>query len=641
MTLSGDQVAVLSLLCDAFVPSVARADDPDGFWARKASDLGVPQLIAYVVSLAPAENQAAMAGVLDLLAGPVGFAVLTPAQREQVLVDWQHSPTAELRAAYSVLAATILPMYYGYADDRGPNPNWRSIGYDGPRAAPPPPPITRPIRTTTVDADTVLDCDTVVVGSGAGGGVVAGELAEAGHDVIVVEKGPYVAEDGFTQRELEMMMRLYEAGGSLRTRDAAITVLAGSCLGGGTTVNWSGALRTPDYVLDEWARDHGVTHVLSDAYRASIEAVEAATNVNLDETHVDAKGAALQRGADALGYLTKLYPRNVKGCDPAVCGYCNLGCQRGAKQGTLKTYLQRAHDRGARVLADTFVDRVVVEAGRAVGIEAVQAGHRVTIRARRVVVAAGALHTPGLLRRSGLAHPWIGQNLYLHPAAGVPARYPEEIRAWSGAMMPLSVDQFTRVSGNYGFKLINAPLHPAWLVGLDWRSGAEHKERMLESPRLSSIGAFLRDRDTGSVDSTSGRPVIDYTLSPFDRDHMVRALQEAARIHFAAGAELIYLPGGRRFDCASGKEALESLLASASSWSFDTCRVAMLTAHQMGTCRMGASSDHPVRPDGRTLEVADLYIADASVFPTCSGANPMPSIQHLAHYTAQGIKSAS
>jgi choline dehydrogenase-like flavoprotein len=338
----------------------------------------------------------------------------------------------------------------------------------------------------------------------------------------------------------------------------------------------------------------------------------------------------------------------VKGCDPAVCGYCNFGCQLGAKQGTLKTYLQAAVDAGARILVDTEVNRIVVRAGVAEGVEAVSRGpdgalHRVFIRARRVVVAAGSLHTPALLRRSGFTHPHIGRHLHIHPGGGVMARYAEPMRAWSGSMMPVACDEFTRLDGNYGFKLVNAPLHTGWLSGVDFRSGEEHKERMLETPRVISIGVFVRERDTGTIElGARGQPVVDYWPSEYDMRHFVRGLQEAARLHFEAGAELLYLPGFRRFDTALGKAKLEEVLREIGESGIQPNQHGVMTAHQMGTCRMGGDAErHPVTPEGRTREASNVYVADASAFPNCSGANPMPSVQHIAHYTAQGIKAGT
>jgi choline dehydrogenase-like flavoprotein len=651
MPLSNERLRVLAAVCDAFVPAVDR-DDPEGYYRRKASDAYLPQILDGVLAFSPPRDQAELEALLDLLASPNlgatwggparGILELEPADRERVLLAWQQSPARELRAAYQVLSGTVLGFHYGFATEQMPNLTWKSIGYPGPRAAPAAAPALRPL---VVEGDAVLDCDAVVVGSGAGGGVVAGELAEAGQDVIVLEKGPYVSEEGFTQRELEMMAQLYERGGSLRTRDKAIAVLAGSCVGGGTTVNWTGALRLPDFVREEWARDHGNTQLVAEL-DASIEAIERAANVGTEESVLDEKARRLVAGCEALGYAYKLYPRNVKGCDPAMCGYCVFGCRRGAKQGTMRTWLQRAQARGARLLPGAEVSRVVVEAGAAVGVEATQVGaggraHRVTVRARRVIVAAGSIHTPALLRRSGLAHPEIGRNLYLHPACGVPARYPEPIRGWEGPPMPVSCDEFTRLDGNHGFKIVNSPLHPVWLSLVPWLGGADHKQRMLDSERLGSMGPFVRDRDTGRVDlDESGQPIVDYTPSAYDLAHLRRGVMEAARLHVAAGAELVYLPGPTLFETSGGRKKLDETLEAMPASAWELHRSFMMSAHQMGTCRMGAdAARHPLTPAGETREVKDLFVADASVFPTCSGANPMPTIQAIAHHTAQGIKA--
>ena len=210
-------------------------------------------------------------------------------------------------------------------------------------------------------------------------------------------------------------------------------------------------------------------------------------------------------------------------------------------------------------------------------------------------------------------------------------------------MMPLACDEFTRLDGKYGFKLINAPLHPSWLVSPDWRSGAEHKERMREAAHTASIGPFVRERDTGRIEvDANGQPVVDYWPSAYDLSHLVRGLQEAARLHFEAGADLIYLPGSRRFETSGGKRKFEELLAEMPSWPWEPNRMFVMSAHQMGTCRMGGDAKtHPLFPTGATREVKNLFVADASTFPSCSGANPMPSIQHIAHYMAQGIKAGT
>ncbi|MBA3531785.1 MAG: FAD-dependent oxidoreductase [Ardenticatenales bacterium] len=654
-TLTDRQMQTLRAVCDTFIPSLARPDDPHGFWTRAASDVELPTHVLTVIALQPLEQQAQFRQLLDLLGSPL--AALSPSgpfkpfdqmsrdEREALLVRWQFSPLGMLRQGFQGLKRVICFLFYGLSDEAG-NPTWPAIGYPGPLS--PPPRTERPIRPLTLSSATTLDCDTVVVGSGAGGGVVAGELSAAGQDVIVVEKGPYVAEDGFTQREAEMMGALYEAGGTLATKDLGVAVLAGSCLGGGTTVNWAASFRTPDYVLEEWAREHLLPHVLTPAYQRSFAAVEATTHVDTHESPCNPQNQALWDGAAARGAHIKSIPRNVRDCDFQTCGYCGFGCQHGAKQGTLKSYLQQAHEAGARILVNTTVERVLVEQGKAVGIQAVQRGadgtfHAVTIRAKRVVVAAGSIHTPALLRRSGLRHPHIGRHLHFHPTVAVSGIYDRPMNGWWGAIMTAVSDEWARLDGAYGFKLETPPIHPGMAaLALPWHSGEQHKEGMQQVARFGSFIVLVRDRDGGQVTvDKRGQPVLHYQLSAYDRNHLCRGITEAVRTHQAAGAKSVIFPHYRFRDPLSCEEpsGLERALGEIAGWGWKTNQFPLFTAHQMGTCRMGGDAErHPLTPAAETREVHNLFVTDGSALPSASGANPMLSIQALAHYAAQDMK---
>ncbi|MGH2544191.1 MAG: FAD-dependent oxidoreductase, partial [Ardenticatenaceae bacterium] len=575
-SLTDRQVRVLRAVCDTIVPSLEREQDAFGFWARAGSDLELVRAIGEVLGRQSPEQQASFKQLLDLLGSPLAgvtaggglksFAQMTAEERSALLLRWSYSRIGLLRQGFQALKRLVTFLFYALTDEAGHNPNWAAIGYAGPLS--PPPQIERAIRPLRVTEDTTLTCDTVVVGSGAGGGVVAGELAEGGQEVIVVEKGPYVAEDGFTQREAEMLATLYEAGGSLTTTDGGVVVLAGSCLGGGTTVNWAAAFRTPDYVLEEWAREHLLPHLLTEEYSRSFDAVEAAAHVDSHESPCNPQNQALWDGAVARGVHVKAIPRNVNGCDYHACGYCCFGCQYGAKQGTLKTYLQRAFDAGARILPDTTVERVLVQRGEATGVQAVHRGeegkaHSIHIRAKRVVVAAGALHTPALLRRSGLAHPHIGRHLYLHPTVAVAGLYEREMNPWFGVMMAAVSDEWARLDGAYGVKIETPPAHPGLLaLALPWQSGGQHKEMMLRSARIGAFIVLTRDREGGRVSvDKRGQPLLHYQLSAYDRRHMWRGIAEASRLHAAAGAKMLLLPHNQicTHDLAGGDAALEVL----------------------------------------------------------------------------------
>lgn len=671
MNLTGKQFQALEAVCDALVPAITHTPDADGYWRRTASDVRLAQRMVEALAFVSPDEQQEFRQLLDLLASPMlgltWFGTLRPAQalsvaeRERLLQAWAQSRLGVLRKGFSALKKLTLFLYYGYSDADNPNPTWRSIGYPGPLSEPPAEPVGGAASLATLrarDGET-LTCDVVVIGSGAGGGVVAGELAEACKHVIIIEKGSYVAENAFTQRETEMMARLYEAGGTLTTRDGAVNVLAGSCLGGGTTVNWSAALRTPEYVLEAWATKHNNPDFLSAAYRQSFDAVERATDVDTDESQHNTQNQALHNGATALGYDIGVIPRNAKGCtidECKTCGYCCFGCQRGSKQSTLKTYVQRAFERGTSIYANAEAERIVIERGAATGVQVRQRivnpddstnpPSEVTFRvkAQAVVVAAGSLHTPALLMRSGVQHPHLGRHLNLHPTVAVAARYAEPVHPWWGNMMTALSNEVANVHDGYGAKIETPPIHSGLLaMALPWISGKQHKETMLHAPHIGGFIVLTRDRDGGRVTTDKrGKPVLHYALSDYDRNHLLQGIATAARIHQAAGALEVYFPHNSfpTFSTTRGAAALETMLAGMKTWGWGANRFPLFSAHQMATCRMGGNkATHPLAPNGELHTVRNLFVTDASAFPECSGANPMLSVQALAHFIAQGIKT--
>jgi choline dehydrogenase-like flavoprotein len=665
MNLTPQQLAALRAVCDALIPPIARPSDPDGYWRRSANDLAIAEKIALALDAVSPDEQAEFRQLLDLLASPLvgltwlgpmkGAAQLTLQQREQLLQSWLHSRMGLLRKGFAALKKLTTFIYYGYSDalEMPTNPNWPSIGYPGPLSEPPTADVRR-ITPSVARTDEIISCDVVVVGSGAGGSVVAGELAEAGLRVIVLEKGPYMAENEFTQRESEMVSKLYEAGGVLTTKDGNVSVLAGSCVGGGTTVNWSASLRTPDYVLDAWGRNHDNPHFLDRAYLRHFEAVENALHVDTDESNHNVQNQFLYNGAATLGWDAGVIPRNAHGCTVDMCkscGYCSLGCQRGTKQSTMKTYLQRAFDHEANIYADTEVQHIILERGVATGVQAVQQSadgtHRpFTVKAVVVVVSAGSIHTPALLLRSGLSHPHIGRNLNFHPTVSVAGRYVQEVNPWWGNMMSAISNEVARVDGtNFGAKIETAPIHSGLMgLALPWMSGEQHKKYMLDACHTAAFIVLTRDRNGGRVTlDKRGKPILHYTLSDFDLKNMLAGIAAAARIHRAAGAEELVFPHNsfKTFSTASGEAVFERLIAEMPHWGWKANQSALFTAHQMASCRMGGTRAlHPVAPNGQTYEIRHLYVADASAFPECSGANPMLSTQALAHYIAQGIKES-
>ena len=661
--LTPTRAATLRALADTFIPAgPGAAGLPPG-----SALVDLDKLVA-ALRAQPLGAQTEFAQLLDLLGKPLAgltwwgpprpFLDLTPAQREGLLQSWAASRLPPLRQGFHALRKLCTFLYYGDAPASGPNPAWAALGYPGPTppaGGNPPGTTERPLKPLAPGADTTYYCDVLVIGSGAGGGVVAGELAQAGHDVLVLEAGPYLHGTDFTQREADMLGRLYDARGALSTRDGGVGILAGACLGGGTTVNWAGAFRTPDYILAEWAREHAAPQFVSPEFTQSLDAVAAALSVNTAYPRHNGQNQALLDGSARLGQETRLIPRNEKGLTDSEAhfrglGYSSLGDAHGIKQGTLNTYLATAAAHGARLLAGTRVERVTIVGGRATGAEAVHttaAGRRVRIvvRAGRVVVAGGAIQTPALLLRSGLRHPHLGRHLHLHPTVPVAAHYPWPMHSWHGPSMSVVNDNFTRLGGtNFGAKLETPPTHPGLLaMVLPWQSGAQHRALLQAADHLGSFIVLTRDRDGGRVQiDKQGAPLIDYQLSGFDKKNMLTGIRAAAEIHVAAGAHTVYLPHGTlpTLRAQEGVVQNPALLAALPHLPWQPNRYGLYSAHQMSTCRLGGRrATHPLRPSGETTEVKNLYVADGSAFPACSGVNPMLTIMALAHYTAQGLKT--
>ena len=571
------------------------------------------------------------------LAGiPRPFSAMTPAQRERYLRGWATSRLPPRRKAFQALKRIVTVTHYTTPGAA------RTLDYPGPLGPAPKPP--KPIQPLAITADTTLTCDVVVVGSGAGGAVVAAELAARGKDVIVLEKGGYHNEADFTQQEGDGLERLYDAGGLLATRDLGLVILQGATLGGGTVVNYTTSFATPESVRDEWAREHGLPHFTGTEFTRSLDTAAHRIGVNTDHAAPSGRDRVLIRGLDRLGWHHGLLPRNVRGCtQDDACGYCGYGCRIAAKQSTLVTYLPDAVAHGARIVVDCDVQRVVIAGGRATGVEARVRGHALTVRAQAVVVACGSIHSPALLLRSGVNLPALGRFLALHPATAVFGEMDEPVRPWTGTLQAHYSDQFADLDRGYGFKFETAPVHPSLLaLAAPWESAGQYADRMGRLARTALCGILLRDRFGGRVSiDRAGCPVVDYRVSRYDAVHLRRALASAAELLEAAGAREIWPPLARWISYQPGApRAREAWLARVDAAGWGANQLLLVTFHQMASCRMGASArSSVVDPEHRVWGVRGLYVADASVFPTASGVNPMLTIMGIAHRAAQVIST--
>lgn len=657
------QLTTLRAVCDTLIPALDCPPDPYGLYARSAGELHIAEMFdTGLDELLEESAQAQLHLFLDLLDQPTvnglfngvyqPFRELTLEQRTIILRAWSESRIPQQRQAFQGVKRLAFFLFYSTLGVERQNPNWSALGYDGPPDVAPP--TNRPIKPLTFTGETTLQADVVIVGSGAGGGVMAAELATAGLDVIVLEKGDYHAETDFDGLELSSNQRLFENQGLFTTADLGVVLLAGSTLGGGTVINWSASFRTPDSVVHEWEQDYGVGGYTGKEYQTALDMVCRRLNVNERESKLNPQNAILERGGKALGYKTGVIPRNVKGCED--CGFCTFGCAFGSKQSALKTYLQDAYDHGARIAVNFTAERVLIEYGRAVGVVGIALGTNsqpvsVTVRARVVVAAGGAIHTPALFLRSGLGNVHIGRNLHLHPTTVTFGLFEEAVRGWQGPPMTRFVSQFAALDReSYGFVLETAPVHPG-LAGLTlaWSDGLQHKRVMAQLDHLSNVIVIARDREGGRVTlNRSGKPVVHYHLADYDRAHLARGVAEALRVLEAAGAYQVSAPHSTprtlRFEpglSETDKRAeLERFVSGMTPDTWRTNSFALFSAHQMSSCRMGGS---PARgaldPNGESFEVRNLFVADGSVLPTAVGRNPMVTIMTVAYMIAQHVKT--
>ena len=673
------ELRTLARIAEAFVPgddAERRAGLIAGALERAADPAQVGQ---FRMVLRAMESRAVN---LALGAGPTPLSAMTSEARERYLLGWAASSVPQRRTVFATLRK--LSTFLAYGDPEGAagagsvNPRHGAIGYapDRPPVTPDPTPIVPtalPFEEGPTHEPMTLEADVVVVGSGSGGGVVAAELASAGRSVVVLEAGPFVDEGAMPTDELDAYSRLYLNHGLLATWDAAILLLAGSGVGGGTLVNWMTTIAPPASVREAWRRDHGLDGLHDGGpWTADVTALEAELAVS-ESTWIPPKDDAVLRGAAELGWQAAPIRRNSPGCDD--CGSCAFGCRRGAKRSGIRAHLATAFLAGARIVPRVRVTRVLLEGRRAVGVEGlalmpdprtgepvpdpeVPGGVRVRtlrVRAPQVVVAAGALRTPAILERSGLRHPSIGRYLRIHPVSGVLTRMSTPVELWRGTMQGARCDEFViGTADREGYVIESAPGHPGLLAqAVPWEDAAAHAALMADARHVGAFVAITRDGGEGRTSVTrAGGVRIDYRLDRVGVATLRHAVASMARMARASGALDIMVPGTRPAwfrsgDAAAGAAAFEEYVDGLATFDFSPNRGTVFSAHQMGTARMGTRPrDHPCDPDGRVrvgarddTVVGGLYVADSSLFPTGLGVNPMLTVMALARRVARTVRA--
>ncbi|MFT4924547.1 MAG: choline dehydrogenase-like flavoprotein [Phenylobacterium sp.] len=497
--------------------------------------------------------------------------------------------------------------------------------------------------------------DIVIIGSGAGGGISAEELAKAGFKVIILEMGGLRSSKDFDMEERNAYPQLYQESSARKTKDKAITILQGRTVGGSTTVNWTTSIRTPEPTQQYWRDNFGVKLDGKDSLVPYFAKAEQRLNIHPWPVPPNANNQALLDGCKTLGWSSTTIKRNVKGC--ANLGYCGMGCPINAKQSMLVTTIPGALNLKAKLISNLHVEKLNWANDQVVGVEALTLDQdfqrrnsvKVTLTAKHYILSAGAMGSPAILLRSKAPDPSgrLGKFTYLHPVVISGAIMPEPVNGHSGAPQSIYSDEFLfgrreeqGVSGPMGYKLEVPPIHPILIGSKMLGYGEAHGALMKQFNHFQVMLALMRDgfhQDSvgGSVElSDAGDPILDYPISDYLWDGMRQAHLNMVKLQFAAGATSVFPIHKQAIQYTSLEQATDAI----NQLSYENYWTSVVSAHVMGGCNMGEDvTKSVVNSFGAHHQLQNLSVFDGSVFPTSLGANPQLSIYGLTYRNVERL----
>jgi choline dehydrogenase-like flavoprotein len=497
------------------------------------------------------------------------------------------------------------------------------------------------IQGKNVDHSVTESADVCIVGSGAAGAILAWEMAEAGHSVVLLEKGGYHTRENFIQKEDVMIPMLYKNCGLQFTVPSGIAVAQGSCVGGSTVVNDAVCFRTPETVLGWWEHKFRIKDISLDTMKKYSEKVEQRLSVSeVQPYELNKNNLVLKNGSEKLGWAASPNSRNCKSC--RQCGLCHLGCYYGTKQSMLETYIpdtESVHGDITKIYADTKTDSVVKSGNHVKGVKATitgKDGHTFSldVNAKVVIISAGTIASSELLLNSGIdVNGRVGKGVAIHPSPAMIGDFEEEINGNQGIPMGYHCHEFSVLkTGKRGYMLESVFLAPYEfslpLPGFDY----EHKEFMSRYPHYALIGSLLQDDTVGTV--MLGGPVgalLNYELTEGDAKMMIEGMKNSARVLFAAGATRVITSHRQRTILYSEDDL--HLIDEKGVASMD---INIGSAHPQGGNAMGELPGiSVVDSHSEVFGVDNLFVCDASVFPTAVGVNPQLTVMTLAMRLAE------
>jgi hypothetical protein len=489
-----------------------------------------------------------------------------------------------------------------------------------------------------VEGDSLKDGETiegevVVIGSGAGGGVVAKELAEKGIGVILLEEGKYYTRRDFSGRFTQALIQFYRNQGfTFAVGNTIIPVAMGVLVGGSTAINTGTCFRTPEWILSRWEKELSLKDLSPekmDPYFSRVEAVLRVERAN--PRYVGKISEIIQRGCEKLSYQNGYLLRNAPDCDGQ--GVCDYGCPTSARRSIDLTYIPLALKSGAMLITGIRAETLLWEGGKVVGVEGVtQGGKRIRCYGKGVILSGGAIMSPVFLLKQGIRglNGEAGKNLTLHPALHVLAlTQGEKVDSLHSIPQGYAVTSFHR----QGILLLGAGLSLEAGAGAIPFVGKKFSSIMDRFEEVASFGVMVEDSPSGRVTVLKGKPWIFYTLKEREKALLKKGVEIISDIFLSAGVEEVYplLPGMKILRSREDLKKLNAFPVTARSFR-------LVSFHPLGTLRMGKGPRYGlVDPSFRFYGIPGLYVVDGSVVPTSVGVNPQITIMALATLAGEKI----
>ena len=495
-------------------------------------------------------------------------------------------------------------------------------------------------KNTTInkkDVSIPKSIEVAVIGSGSGGGVAANILQEK-YEVGIFEKGSY--GNGETNNETFGYHNFYDTNGIQQTRGYKVLLLAGMGIGGGTSVNWTTSLRTPDKILDEWDSLTGQNKYFnSSEFKSSMDYICKELNVDVENNRVPQKEVKLAEGIELNDLSYKIIPRNTSNSNCTESGFSTFGRYDESINSTNKIWFSEDKFEPENVFSDTNIKSLDIANGKATHINVENSGVLHKVAVDKVILAAGSLNTPKILLDSGYKNKQLGHNLKLHPVSGVAGKFSEEQKPWAGTMQGIYSDDNLFRKDNYGYLLEGLPMHPSLFFPF-FPNNNDKFDDFIESYKYWSGGIVLTsDTSSGSIINKNPQHLWDYNLNDFDHNNLMHGMESLVRANYLAGAEEIMVATSPTMHWKkSSNEDIEEFLNKMKAVKNEPFRMLLGSAHQMGTARMNPDPNLGVTDlNGKVHGLDNVFIVDSSVFPRCSGVNPMITIQSTSHFLTSKI----